>query len=138
MQILLRDIIVGVLCTAVHYLFICFLAFLFLQKCLIVNHPFGKQKGSTMIILKVSSFGLLYTACLYLHFFCNVNTQSCTLYIWIEHNVTLLNKNMYFHLFPGCSFDREPQLYADDTCVVPEKLEGKADSKNTEFYYNLL
>lgn len=25
----------------------------------------------------------------------------------------------------NCSFDREPQLYADDTCVVPEKLEGK-------------
>lgn len=53
------------------YLF-ALLLFLFLQKCLIVNRPFGKQKGSTMIILKVSSFGLLYTACLYLHFFCNV------------------------------------------------------------------
>lgn len=45
---------------------------------------------------------------------------------------------MYFHLFPGCSFDREPQLYADDTCVVPEKLEGKADSKNTESYLKIL
>lgn len=35
-----------------------------------------------------------------------------------------------FFLFsiPGFSFDREPQLYFDDTCVVPERLEGKTEN----------
>lgn len=39
--------------------------------------------------------------------------------------------------FSGFSFDRDHQLYFDDTCVVPERLEGngkRAESKRTRFY----
>ena len=37
---------------------------------------------------------------------------------------------LLFFLFsiPGFSFDRDPQLYFDDTCVVPERLEGKTEN----------
>lgn len=37
----------------------------------------------------------------------------------------LCDKSYIFFIFPGFSFDRDPQLYFDDTCVVPERLEGK-------------
>ncbi|XP_055361146.1 ETS translocation variant 5a isoform X2 [Betta splendens] len=33
--------------------------------------------------------------------------------------------NFYQNSHEGFSFDRDPQLYFDDTCVVPERLEGK-------------
>lgn len=35
--------------------------------------------------------------------------------------------------FPGFSFERDPQQFFDDTCVVPERLEGKTEYINTEF-----
>lgn len=38
----------------------------------------------------------------------------------------------FYRLLPGCSFDRELPLHADDTCVVPEKLEGETLSKRIE------
>lgn len=28
-------------------------------------------------------------------------------------------------LFPGFSYEKDAQLYFDDTCVVPERMEGK-------------
>ncbi|XP_072253636.1 LOW QUALITY PROTEIN: ETS translocation variant 5a [Leuresthes tenuis] len=34
-------------------------------------------------------------------------------------------RSFYQNNHEGFSFDRDPQLYFDDTCVVPERLEGK-------------
>lgn len=38
---------------------------------------------------------------------------------------------LLFSSVPGFSFDRDAQLYFDDTCVVPERLEGKEKNKSS-------
>lgn len=32
--------------------------------------------------------------------------------------------------FPVFSYERDPQQFFDDTCVVPERLEGKTEYTN--------
>lgn len=108
-------------CTVVYHLFIYCLYFLFLQKCLIASHPFGKQKSFTKIILKVSS-----------NCFVIYKVHAFAYNFFVTHLKVFFFSISFFYLFPDCSFDRELALYADDTCVVPEKLEGKALGKHTE------
>lgn len=43
----------------------------------------------------------------------------------------LINAAFLSFSFSGFSFDRDPQLYFDDTCVVPERLEGKTEKTTT-------
>lgn len=65
--------------------------------------------------------------------------------LWVEHAhwpscqnkslfsaCCLINAAFLSFSFPGFSFDRDPQLYFDDTCVVPERLEGKTEKNNVE------
>lgn len=35
------------------------------------------------------------------------------------------DEKVLFFSFPGFSYERDPQQFFDDTCVVPERLEGK-------------
>lgn len=43
------------------------------------------------------------------------------------------DEKVHFFSFPGFSYERDPQQFFDDTCVVPERLEGKIEYINSEF-----
>lgn len=45
----------------------------------------------------------------------------------------VLMEGVFFSSFPGFSYERDPQQFFDDTCVVPERLEGKNEHINSEF-----
>lgn len=43
------------------------------------------------------------------------------------------DEKVRFFAFPAFSYERDPQQFFDDTCVVPERLEGKTEYINSEF-----
>ena len=53
--------------------------------------------------------------------------QNKSLFPTLFHFHPILSCISFFLSIAGFSFDRDHQLYFDDTCVVPERLEGKTE-----------